>query len=277
MGFFLHKTFLRYVLESEDSDGWETVQRKTKPHGSPSQRSLENLATVAKEHHKLTRSVSEPNATGLKYMKRTNNSKYRNHKDSKTAVKSSDSVGANIPNGDISIPPVKTDGKDSDKENQVVPVPSVKISTTPTPSGVKSDSKKLDTNLNKAAVIPKAGETSSGKKGGQDSVSNTSKPLHGRRGSGRQGDASKTGQKAGKKSPAIKEDSKKASSGTIKKGKHSVANEEKRKSTESLRKSLESVNESIESIEELVGVGTALTVSDDESAEKQIDDVRNIL
>ena len=63
-----------YIVESEESDGWETVQRsnKGKSKTSPSQRSLENLHTAAHPQHKLTRSISDPNASIEKYRKKVN-------------------------------------------------------------------------------------------------------------------------------------------------------------------------------------------------------------
>ncbi|XP_048254024.1 S phase cyclin A-associated protein in the endoplasmic reticulum-like [Haliotis rufescens] len=49
----------------EDSDGWETVQRggKLKSRQSPSQKSLENLASKSKDKKKLQRSKSVPDST----------------------------------------------------------------------------------------------------------------------------------------------------------------------------------------------------------------------
>ncbi|XP_060557180.1 S phase cyclin A-associated protein in the endoplasmic reticulum-like isoform X3 [Ruditapes philippinarum] len=122
----------REINESEEDDGWETVHRggKTKSWGSPSQRSLENLHTVIKnEHHKLTRSVSEPNASIKKYQKRTNHSKVNNKVTTKGGTSPPlDTHGRSnegerpeiIPNGDISKPlqRPRTDSKDSEKENR---------------------------------------------------------------------------------------------------------------------------------------------------------------
>ena len=64
---------LLFFSDSEESDGWETVQRGGKgKQKSPSQRSLENLHTVARPEQKLTRSVSDPNACIEKYKKNPN-------------------------------------------------------------------------------------------------------------------------------------------------------------------------------------------------------------
>ena len=290
------------IAESEESDGWETVQRKTKTHGSPSQRSLENLATIVKEHHKLTRSVSEPNATGLKNVRRSN-PKSRNLKDTKVTDRKQGSGGANIPNGDIQIavPNIKTDGKDSDKENQAVTSPAnVKVSpnikvsqnmkvspnvkVSPNLTGIKAEVKKSESVVNKPPVIPKStADTTSDKKTMQekDSPPQKSKSLRDRKGSGKQGDVPKSVHKTGRKSPAAKEDSKpSASPGLSKKTKDIkfsslLSDQAKRRSTENLRKSLEKVNETVEIV--IADVDKALAGSDDETAERKLDDVRTVV
>lgn len=124
----------REINESEESDGWETVQRggKTKSWGSPSQRSLENLHTVIKnEHHQLTRSVSEPNASVKQFKRKTSTQKINNHRNNTDKSRTSPGVDkpgtiprggkpGTIPNGDIARQSgrLRTDSKDSEKENR---------------------------------------------------------------------------------------------------------------------------------------------------------------
>ena len=94
---------------SDESDGWETVQRggKVKQKTSPSQRSMENLHTASRPQHKLTRSVSDPNACIDKYRKKANGKGRGKLPAKKSLTMSGDTV--NRP---------RADSKDSEKENR---------------------------------------------------------------------------------------------------------------------------------------------------------------
>ena len=96
-----------FLSESEESDGWETVQRggKAKTKTSPNQRSLENLHTVSRPEHKLTRSVSDPNACIEKYHKKVNGKGRGKLPTKKSLMNESQSRP-------------RTDSKDSEKENR---------------------------------------------------------------------------------------------------------------------------------------------------------------
>ncbi|XP_052278081.1 S phase cyclin A-associated protein in the endoplasmic reticulum-like isoform X2 [Dreissena polymorpha] len=164
------------IDSAEESDGWETVQRggKTKPYGSPSQRSLENLVTIGvkTEHHKLTRSVSDPDA-GL-FQKRLQKSGTPTDKNGRIVsskdvneLKDSQSVtkAVSLSNGDISISVPSTD-KD---KNGIAPdvsqsdlLKEVTSSITP----VKYDSKKSTSVISSPDLNKKS--TTSARKSGSD-------------------------------------------------------------------------------------------------------------
>ena len=99
-----------FVSESEESDGWETVQRGWKgKQKSPAQRSLENLHTAPRPEPKLTRSVSDPHTCIEKYKKHTNSrgkGPLPQRQPKAKAVKNE--FQSNRP---------RTDSKDSEKEN----------------------------------------------------------------------------------------------------------------------------------------------------------------
>ncbi|WAR00339.1 SCAPE-like protein, partial [Mya arenaria] len=225
----------REINESEDSDGWEMVQRKVKPYGSPSQRSMENLSTITKiEHQKLTRSVSEPYTAGQALQKKLAHTK-GSPKESKlvngrTARKSpvkkdslvngekKDTVVNDKPvvvNGDVS---VNSEGqKDSSDKSKDSAVSVDK----------KTDLKKPEAVINRSQGMTRKSTDSIRKSGSDSSITDTgkkpsagdskavtkTKPMSGKKTPTQKTDTSKSVKKSGRKSPVPKGSDKDIGSG----------------------------------------------------------------
>ncbi|KAL4227984.1 hypothetical protein ACF0H5_013422 [Mactra antiquata] len=270
----------RELNESEESDGWETVQRggKTKSWGSPSQRSLENLHTLVKnEHHKLTRSVSEPNASVAKYQKKTSPSKLA--KQNISPGKSGTSLGKNrtspeipetspekidnIPNGDINVEHESTNtDKTSEKSSGKETCPHSEQN-----KDIK-EIKKTETGAGKSPSLARKSTDNLTKSAAKDSKTvektNTTKRSHGKKPIGRE-------------SPSLKTSAKTSKTGG---GKDSAVNNTQSKSNDvpgpvvtngAIELKAETVVEDATSVKVAVDVKTSTELEEDKSV-KQIDD-----